>query len=422
MSKRIMEGFKELTRVDDALAILFREVTHVPEVVEVDLEDSVGLPVAEDITSPTDFPPFNRSAVDGYAVRSFDTLGASMLNPIELKVAYEVIPGFDISTLRPLEPGEAAIIYTGAPLPPGADAVVMAEDARRQGDKVYIMAQVTPFQNVSRKGEDFSRGKIVIRKGDKLMPWHIGALASLGITKVKVYRRLRVGVLSTGSELVELREVDKGSPPPGKIVDSTKTMLKALLGRDGYEAVDLGVVPDDMNAIEKAIARSIGSLDAIITTGGTSIGSYDLVPEAVNRLGRVLFNGVRMRPGKPTGAGVVEGKPIFMLSGFPVASLAGYLAFVRPVLRRMTGTPEDPMPIAKGVITRRVANIAGVRTYLRVRVYRSEGRYKVEPLAITASGVLSTLTDANGILVIPEDVEGYDEGDEVEVLLIAPLT
>jgi molybdopterin molybdotransferase len=412
-----MEGFKSLARVDDALRLLLAHTTHRPRPIEVDIEDSLNLISAEDVIAQSDFPPFDRSAVDGYAVRSSDTLGASLLNPVELRIVGEVEAGTDPSLMKPLGEGEAYIIYTGAPLPPGADAVVMAEDAFREGDVVKVQRQVTRYQNVSRKGEDFQAGKLVIRRGERVKPWHIAALASLNIRKVKVYR-LRVAILSTGSEVVELSDPRAGSP--GTIINSTKPLLKSLLRADGYEPLDLGTVPDDVELIANKLSIGLREADAVITTGGTSIGAYDVVPEAVRRLGKVLFNGVRMRPGKPTGAGVVDGKPVFMLSGFPVAGLAGYMAFVRPTLLHMTSSREEPLPRVKGVITRRVANIAGVRTYLRVKVRATGKGYEVEPLAITASGVLSTLTEANGLLIIPEDVEGYDEGDEVEVVLISP--
>ncbi len=415
--KRRMEGFKSLLSVEEALNGLLNEVKHRPTPVEVDLEGALGLPAAEDVVAGGDFPPFDRSAVDGYAVRASDTLGAGLLNPLKLRVVGESVPGIDPSSLRPIGPGEAYVIYSGAPLPPGSDSVVMAEDVIRAGDYVSVLRQVSPYQNVSRRGEDFQRGKTVIRHGHRVMPWHIGALASLGVKKVNVYR-LRVAVLSTGSEVVDLYEAK--AVRPGTIINSTKPLLKGLLRSDGYEPVDLGTVPDDINEIAVRLEDGVRAADAVITTGGTSVGNYDVVPEAVGRIGRVVFNGVRMRPGKPTGAGVVDGKPVFMLSGFPVAGLVGYLAFVKPTLLHMTGTPQDPTPMVKGVITRRVANVAGVKTYLRVRVAQTPNGYQVEPLAITASGLLSTLTDANGLLVIPEDVEGYDEGDLVEVTLISP--
>ena len=417
--KKAMEGFKTLVSVDEALRELLRRVAHRPDVVEKPVEEALAHVAAEDVTSPTDFPPFDRSAVDGYAVIASDTLGASLTNPVVLTVKYQVDPGTDPSRLEPLQHGEAAVIFTGAPLPPGADAVVMAEDASLRGDRVFVTRQVSPYQNVSRRGEDFTKGKPVIRRGQIVRPWHIGALASLGIAKIKVYRPVRVAIISTGDEVVDLPP-EGGLPGPGKIINSTKPLLKALLRLDFFEPVDLGTVPDDVDRISSLIREGLSKADAVITTGGTSIGARDLVAEAVASVGEVVFNGVRMRPGKPTGAGVAWGKPIFMLSGFPVAALAGYVAFVRPTLRHMTGTPEDPASVVRGKITRRGANVAGVRTYLRVRVLATKEGYLVEPLAITASGVLSTLTDANGLLVIPENVEGYDEGDEVEVVLIGP--
>ncbi|MGC9112405.1 molybdopterin molybdotransferase MoeA [Acidilobus sp.] len=418
--KRTMEGFKMLVSVDEALRSILDNINVMPDVIEVNIQDALGMPVAEDVIAPLDVPPFDRSAVDGYAVRSSDTLGATLLNPVRLRIVGEVQAGDDPSRLPHVGEGEAAIIYTGAPLPPGADAVVMAEDASRAGEYVEVKRQVTPYMNVSRKGEDFTKGKIVIRRGYKVQPWHVGALASLGIRRIKVFRRLRVAVLSTGTEVVELDDPRAGTP--GTIINSTKPMLISLLRQDGFEPIDMGTVPDDVDMIKSKISEGLRVADAFITTGGTSLGAYDLVPDVIARMGKVLFNGVRMRPGKPTGAGIIDGKPVFMLSGFPVASLTGYITFVRPTLRHITGTPEDPVPIVKGKITRRVANVAGIRTYLRVRVYPNEiGELMVEPLAITASGVLSTLTDANAILILNENVEGYDASDEVEVMLISPL-
>jgi molybdopterin molybdotransferase len=418
--KRTMEGFKMLVSVDEALRSILDNINVMPDVIEVNIQDALGMPVAEDVIAPLDVPPFDRSAVDGYAVRSSDTLGATLLNPVRLRIVGEVQAGDDPSRLPHVGEGEAAIIYTGAPLPPGADAVVMAEDASRAGEYVEVKRQVTPYMNVSRKGEDFTKGKIVIRRGYKVQPWHVGALASLGIRRIKVFRRLRVAVLSTGTEVVELDDPRAGTP--GTIINSTKPMLISLLRQDGFEPIDMGTVPDDVDMIKSKISEGLRVADAFITTGGTSLGAYDLVPDVIARMGKVLFNGVRMRPGKPTGVGIIDGKPVFMLSGFPVASLTGYITFVRPTLRHITGTPEDPVPIVKGKITRRVANVAGIRTYLRVRVYPNEiGELMVEPLAITASGVLSTLTDANAILILNENVEGYDAGDEVEVMLISPL-
>ncbi|MEB3798309.1 MAG: molybdopterin molybdotransferase MoeA [Caldisphaeraceae archaeon] len=420
MSKSKMKGFKELMKVEDALRLLLQSIK-IPQIEcrKVFVEESIGGVACEKVSSEAEIPPFDRSAVDGYAVISSDTLSASVTNPITLKVVGEVKAGVDPKDVPSIKHGEAVIIYTGAPLPPNSDAVVMAEDATYNGGYVDVVRQVGKYQNVSKRGEDFGIGKTIIDKGTMIKPWHIGALASAGIKEIKVQNPLKIAILSTGDEIVELKEYDgkKG------IVDSTKLMLKALLRTDGVHVIDLGIVNDDIDLIADKIRFGLNIAHGVITTGGTSIGKYDLVVDAVGRVegSKVLFNGVRMRPGKPTSGAIVFGKPVFMLSGFPVASLAGYVSFVRPSINYMRGLVEEPMPIVKGKITRRVANIAGVKTYFRVRIYRDGANTFIEPLAITASGVLSTLTEANGLLVINEDIEGYDEGDEVEVIAIGPI-
>ncbi|MCD6420953.1 MAG: molybdopterin molybdotransferase MoeA, partial [Thaumarchaeota archaeon] len=297
-------------------------------------------------------------------------------------------------------------------------AVVPVEKARRIGGFVEVYDQVHPNQNVSKRGEDYSRGDLVLGRGWIIKPWHIGALASLGITVVKVLRKPRAVIISTGRELVEL-----GSPlEPGRVYNSTKPMLKALLKAYGVESLDFGILEDDEEAISERIREGLRAADLVIVTGGTSVGALDLVPEAVSKLCDLMIHGFAIRPGKPTGFAISHGKPIFMLSGFPVAALIGFMILVPPALEEMLGCRFDPPPRIRGRLLRRVASPPGIRSYIRVRVYREKsGEVLVEPLRTTGSGILSTLTRGNGLLTIPEEVEGYDEGDEVEVELLSPI-
>lgn len=414
-----MKGFKELIKVDDALKFLLDNVKPVIEYEEINIEDAYSRISYEDVISNVDIPPYDRSAVDGYAVISSDTTGASITNPISLKVVGEITAGSDPNNLPKINKGEAMIIYTGAPMPKNADSVVMAEDAIFKVNTIDVTKPTSPYQNVSRKGEDFNKGKIIINKNTLIKPWHIGALASAGIQKIKVQKPLKIAVLSTGDEIAELNE-DRN----GKIINSTKPMLKSMISSIQCQPIDLGTVSDDLELIKNKIELGLKVADIVLTTGGTSIGNYDLVIDAVSRINnsKILFNGVRMRPGKPTSGAIIDRKPVIMLSGFPVAAIAAFYAFISPLINHMRGTNEEPLPTITGRITRRVANIAGVRTYLRVKVIKDKNNnILVEPLAITASGVLSTLTEANGLLIIPENVEGYDEDDLVEVTLISPI-
>jgi len=418
--RRRMAGFQELTPLDTALQRLRATITHrITETETVRLESSLGRILAEDVTARISVPEFDRSAVDGYAVIAEDTYGAAPQNPIVLKLVTTIEPGASPLELSTIRRGEAAKIMTGAPIPRGANAVVMAEHAKQTNNKVEITRQVAELQNVSRRGEDYAEGEIIVKRGTMIRPWHIAAIAEQNITTVKVLRKPTAALITTGTELAPL-----GSEKmPGKIIDTNRPMLKALLEEAGAEVVDLGNAPDSVEEIRERIRTGLSTSDLVIITGGTSLGESDLVPEAINTLGEpgVIVHGLRIRPAKPTGIGIINGKPIFMLSGFPVSSYIGFKILVKPCISLMTGAKEVPPPIVRGRLTRRVAKPAGIRAYVRVKVIRTGEAIMVEPLMLTGSGLLSTLTKGNAILEVPEMLEGYDEGEMVEVALTQPL-
>jgi len=411
-----VKGFKTLTPIQEAQRVFIAAVTHTPSEVFVPTPQAVGLYAARDVASPVDVPPFDRAAFDGYAVRSIDTLGASRGNPIMLRVVGKALPGAEFGGA--VGRGEAVEIATGAPLPAGADAVVPYEEAARRGDHIEVYKPVPQFYYVSRRGEDIAAGEVVLKRGRKIKPWDIGVLASIGIKEVPVYK-VTAGLISTGNELVEL---DEAPPPPAKIINSTRHVITALLRDFGVEVHYLGIVPDDEEAIYRAVSDAVRRFDIVITTGGVSVGEPDHVVRAVARLSpEVLIHGIAARPGRPNSAAAVRGKPIVMLSGFPVASIVGFEVFAKPAILKMVGAKEEPLPVVKAVLTRRVTTPINVRSFVRVRVYRRDGKLYAEPLAVTGSGILSTLTKGNGLLIIPENREGYDEGDEVEVILLGPI-
>jgi molybdopterin molybdotransferase len=411
-----VRGFKVLTPIHEAQRTFLTALRHVPPQVYVPTPQAVGLYAAQDVVSPVDVPPFDRAAFDGYAVRSADTLGASRTNPMMLKVVGKALPGAPFK--GGVGPGEAVEVATGASLPPGADAVIPYEEAARRGDYIEVYRPVPQFYYVSRRGEDVAAGEVVLRRGRRIKPWDVGVLASIGVKEVAVYK-ITAGLISTGDELVELEEAP---PPPGKIINSTRHVITALLRDLGVEVHYLGIVPDDEEAIYKAVADAVSRFDMVITTGGVSVGEPDHVVKAVSRLGpEVLIHGIAARPGRPNSAAVVRGKPVVMLSGFPVASIVGFDVFVKPAIHKMVGAKEEPLPTVKVVLTRRVTTPINVRSYVRVRVYRQGDKLYAEPLAVTGSGILSTLTKGNGLLIVPENREGYDENDEVEVILLGPI-
>ncbi|MEM4270450.1 MAG: molybdopterin molybdotransferase MoeA, partial [Candidatus Caldarchaeum sp.] len=365
MSRRRMSGFPALASVEAALSMLVEKLSlRNPEVEYVGLEECLDRFCGQDVFSPANVPPFDRSAVDGYAVKAADTFGASPTNPVNMKLVGTSFTGLRRDMVPPLMAGQAVEIYTGAPVPEGADAVVMAEYCKKSGDGyVEVFRQVHPLQNVSRTGEDFRVGELVVGRGTRIKSWHIGALASLNIVKVPVYQKLRVSVLSTGSELVEPGQ----TPGEDQIINSSKPMLKSLISESGCIPVDLGTVEDDVDLVASKIAEGMKVSEIVVVTGGTSIGERDVVPDAVNKAGKpgVVFHGVRMRPAKPTGAGIVEGKPVFMLSGFPVSALIGFQLFVKPVINMTYSHMRTGLCLVRGRLTRSVANPTASRLFVR---------------------------------------------------------
>ncbi len=405
-------GFWRRERVDTALEKLLDELK-VLETMEVDVFSCHGYVLAENIHAAFDIPPFDRSAMDGYAVVAEDTFGASQTNPIMLELVGSVeigeIPPFTISN------GKAAKIVTGAMIPKGANAVVMLEYARESSSMVEIVKPVTPMKNVSRRGEDIKAGELILKKGEILQPQDAGVLASLGIEKVKVYRKPRVAVISTGNELVELGSKIEGA----KIYNSNNPMLCNALAEFGFEAVSLGIARDNRESIKAKLEEAL-SYDAILITGGTSVGHRDIVPEIVSEYGEILFHGVSMKPGMPTAAAVIGNKPVFMLPGSPAAALLSFYIFVVPALYRLMNVRilARKWSRQKGVLQRKIPSDIGVRS--NVRVLWEDG--KVYPIRISGSGILSSFIRANALLIVPEEKEGYDEGEEVEVTLLRDVT
>ncbi|MFQ6086525.1 MAG: gephyrin-like molybdotransferase Glp, partial [Candidatus Bathyarchaeia archaeon] len=402
-----LKGFEKLTGVDDALH-LFLEEELKPARLGVDcvpLSEALERVAAENIVAPSDLPSFDRSAMDGYAVRACDTFEASQFKPRLLKLTEK----------DSVDEGEAKQVWTGGMLPKGADAVVMLEHTRKVENGIEVLAAVTPGENVSKRGEDVRKGEVVVKAGVRLLPQHLGLLAGLGITHINVARKPEVALLSTGNELVELGQ----KPEPGQVINVNQLILSAMCKQLGAEFVNLGIARDDLNEISGKIAEGLKQADVVVTTGGTSVGYADLVPVAINKVGKpgVIVHGIAMRPAMPTALAIVQGKPVFILSGYPVAAMFGFEVFVRPTILRLLGIKQEPRPMLKARLTRRVASALGRRVYLRVFAFQKEGEFFAEPIRTRGSGVLSTMTKANGYIVIPEDREGLEEGETVIVNL-----
>jgi molybdopterin molybdotransferase len=403
-----LKGFEKLTNVDDALDLFLRQLKPEPVGYErIPIHDALGRVTAEEIKAKYNLPLFDRSAVDGYALKAKDTFGVTAFKPKIFKL-----------TENKVGENEAKELWTGNPIPEGADAVVMLEYTKKGAGTIEVATSVTPGRNVSNMGEDVLKGNVAMNAGTRMNPHHLGLLAALGETDVCVFKKPKVAILATGNELVEL-----GSKLEyGKIVETNRLVFSSLCTELGAEPLNLGLAKDNLEEIVSKIQQGLKQADVVITTGGTSVGYPDFVPLAVNKIGKpsVVVHGVAIRPGMPTALGILEGKPVFVLSGNPVAATVGFEAFARPTLLRMLGVNEA-RPSVDAKLTRRVAGALGRKVFLRVRVFEKEDKLFAEPVRVTGSGVLTTMTKANGYVIIPENREGIDEGETVRVQLFSSI-
>ncbi|MDI6711943.1 MAG: molybdopterin molybdotransferase MoeA [Anaerosomatales bacterium] len=378
----------------------------------VGLVEALGRVLAEDVVSDIDVAPFDNSAMDGYAVRAADVASASEDAPVRLKVVEHVPAG--VFPTRPVGPGEATRIMTGAPIPEGADAVVMVERTREEdgGAVAVIMAAVKPGENVRRKGEDVRAGEVVLRAGEVVGPAAVGLLASVGCAEPLVYRKPRVAIVATGDELVDVTQ----KPGPGKIRNSNSYSLSAQVLAAGAEPHVLGVARDDVASTEALLARA-PEFDLMVTTGGVSMGDYDVVKGVLERLGEMDFWKVAMRPGAPQTHGRIGSTPFFGLPGNPTSTMVGFELFVRPVLRKMAGhtaldRPRHPVTLAHDVKKR-----PDRRYFLRARVERDgSGEYVARLSGAQSSAMLTSMHRANALLVLPEGESHFAAGSVVECI------
>lgn len=379
---------------------------------EVSLDDALGRVLAEDVDAAEPVPPFVSSAMDGYAVRAADVA----TTPARLRVVGTIAAGAAPTT--PVGPGEAVRIMTGAPFPPGADAVAIVETTRAEGDTVEVLAPADPGAHIRPAGQDLAVGQRAFDAGTSLGPGHLGVLASIGREKVAVVPAPVVGVLSTGDELTE-----GGAPlEPGKIRDSNRRTLLGLLRRDGYATVDLGIARDDEADVRARITEGAARCDAVLTSGGVSMGDFDFVKKILDELAAMSWMQVAIRPAKPFAFGTVGGTPIFGLPGNPVSSMVSYELLARPGLRRMAGHPDAALvrPSVRAVAASDLRHPGDERvTYVRVVAEPgSDGRYRVRPAGGQGSNLLWPMALANALAVLPPG-PGVDAGGELDVLVIA---
>ncbi len=400
-----------MTPLDEAQAFVWGACPP-PSPIEVDRREALGLVLAADVVSAEVVPPFDNSAVDGYAVRAVDLVDA----PTELVVVGETAAG--AAAGRAIGAGEAIRIMTGAPLPPGATAVAMVEDSTMVGpDRVRLAVAVSDGVAIRRAGDDVGIGDVLFRAGTVVRPAVAGVLASVNAARVAVYPRTTVAVLSTGDELV-----DDGSPlQPGQIRESNRTMLAGMLDEAGCDVVDLGIVRDDEAELEAALREAAARCDAIVTSGGVSMGDYDIVKAVLGRIAEMHWMQIAIKPAKPFAFGTIDGTPIFGLPGNPVSSMVSFEMITRPALRSMMGDPSPMRTRLVGVTDVDLRRHVDGKTHLlRVNgAFEDDGRYHVRPVGAQGSHQLAATATADAIAVLP-DGPGVVAGADVDVVLLGP--
>ncbi|MFX1329003.1 MAG: gephyrin-like molybdotransferase Glp [Promethearchaeota archaeon] len=412
MEKLRKIGFSKLIPLEDALKKLFLYIK-INNIEEIEISQALNRVLANDVVSEMDIPPFDRSAMDGYAIKAEDSFKTSPKNPKEIKLIGTIEIG-EYVTLK-LNKGEGIKISTGAPVPEGADAVVKIEDTEIEKELIKLYTSVVPGKNISKKGEDIKKETLVLTKGIELKAEHIALLTSLGFSKIQVRIKPKISIFSSGNELIE-----PGNPlEPGKIYNSNTSMISALTNLYGGMVIRGETVEDDKEIIKKKLSEATKDSQIIVFTGGTSVGTKDYLPEIVHKLGNVLVHGIAMRPGSPVLIGLLNETLIFCLPGTPVAAYISFLRIVGPTLRKMLGACIlDPRSEILATIIKDVpVSSLGILHYLRVKIEKDGFNFIAIPVKLKGSGIISSLTSSDGIIEIPPHQEGLKKGDSVIVKL-----
>jgi molybdopterin molybdotransferase len=404
----------DLLPVDDLERIIVERVTPVTETEVVPLARARGRVLAADVVAPISLPPFDNSAVDGFAVRHADlTNGADT----RLRVAERLMAG--AASDRPLAAGEAIRIFTGAPMPPGADTVFMQEDCRIDGEHVVLPPGLKPGANRRLSGEDVKAGTIILPAGRIFSASHIALAAAVGLTEVCVRRRLRIALFSTGDEIAE-----PGTPlPKAATYDANRFLLASLLDQMGAEVTDGGILRDDRAQVARALRSAARGHDVVLTSGGVSTGEADYVRETMERIGQLVFWRVGIKPGRPVAMGVVDGAALVGLPGNPVAAFVTFVRVVRPLLMQLAGaefTPLVPLPVRAAFSYRKKK---GRREYVRIKLTRAaDGLLEAHKHPQEGAGVITSLTETDGLVELPENMTTVERGSTVGFLPYAVLT
>lgn len=400
-----MRPFRALLSYEEAKVVIDQHVEAITRIETVSIDDAVGRVLAEDFIALMDVPPFNRAAMDGYAVRAKDTFGAGQFKPRVLEIIGETHAG-EKPTKR-VAVNSCLQISTGAMMPAGANAVVMVEDTERDGDKVKVFKAVVPGANVGKQGEDIKAGAAILKTGTFLDAGKIGVIASQGLTRVTVYEKPKIAVLPTGEEVVPGGKKLK----PGQLYDINSHTIASVVSDNGGTPVKIGIAGDTMEEL-KATIREALKYDLVVLSGGSSVGTRDLLVDVIEGWGQVLFHGVQVKPGKPTVFAMIEGKPLMGMPGYPTSCLINAYLFLLPSIRKMANLPPRKGDTVKAKLSRRMPLSTGRRQFLTVKLIGNEA----VPV-FKESGAITSIAEADGYIELAENIDLLEKGDPVVVTL-----
>ena len=400
-----MTPFKELVSYEEALERIRKSIKPIDRTESISIENALDRVLAKEIVANMSVPPFDRAAMDGYAVKAEETFGASSFKPKTLKLTEILRAGASSNTV--VGKGECVQVATGSPIPEGADAVVMVEFTERKGNDVKILKPVYPRANISPKGEDIEEGKVVIKAGEQLFPARIGALAALGRKKVEVYEKPRIAVVPTGTEIKEVGS----SLEQGQIYDVNSYTLSSIINKNGAVPLRCKAVPDTNDELRN-VTKNLLKQDMIVFSGGSSVGERDLLMSVIQEFGTVVFHGIQVKPGKPTLFALVAGKPVFGMPGYPTSCLINAYLLLVPAVRQMARLPPKTEKTMKARLAKRVASSTGRKQFLTVKI-KGDLAYPV----FKQSGAITSMTEADGYIVLPINVDVVEKNQEVTVFL-----
>jgi molybdenum cofactor synthesis domain-containing protein len=400
-----MRPFKSLISFDEAQNIAFSSVRSIDRIEIVKAEDASNRVLSKEITAEIDVPPFDRAAMDGYAVLASDTFGAGQFEPRHLIVMGAIHAG-EVSDIE-ISSGKCVEIATGAKIPKGADSVVMIEDTEKDGESVKVFKPVYPEANLSMRGSDISNGTVILHKEEQLNPSKLGVLASLGHDKVSVFEKPRIMIIPTGDEVAEIGSELRD----GQVYNSNSYALASIARENGGIPQIMKIVEDDTKLLESALRSAISS-DFIVLSGGSSVGERDVLVDVIESLGRVLFHGVQVKPGKPLLLGEIEGKLVLGTPGYPTACLIDGYVFMAPIIRKLAHLPPKEKQKVPARISRRIVSTLGRQQFLTVKL--EDGM--AHPV-FKESGAITSMAEAHGYVEIPANVDLLEKDDDVEVVL-----